>query len=104
MVRDRFVHESPSGCVDGNEARLGTVQGKMRESAAAAGKPLRIRNRRPERGRRVILLDACTERARNPHAVTGSTCKCHRMRERRPDILVETLDTAAKSTGRQHDA
>ena len=75
----------------------------MREGAAPAIEPPGLGYRRPERRRGVILLERCAYRARHPNAVAGRAGKRHGVRERRPDIVVQPIDAAAKSTGRQHD-
>ena len=75
----------------------------MREGAAPAIEPPSLGYRRPERRRSMILLNRRAERTRHPNAVPGRAGKRHGVRQRRPDIVVEPFDAAAKSTGRQHD-
>ena len=75
----------------------------MREGAAPAIEPPSLGYRRPERRRGMILLKERAERARQPNAVPGRTGKRHGVRQRRPHIVVEALNAATKSAGRQHD-
>src|SRR5262249_50547387 len=100
---ESFIDEATPRCVDRYETRLGSVERQMRENPAPATEPPGLGARRPERRRSTILLNRRADRARHPNAVPGRAGKRHGVRKRRPDIVVQPLNAAAKSTGRQHD-
>src|SRR5439155_14234671 len=75
----------------------------MREGPAPAIEPPGLGYRCPERRRRMILLNRCADRARDPNAVPRRAGKRHGVRKPRPDMLVQSINAAAKSARCQHD-
>src|SRR5436309_13839359 len=75
----------------------------MRESPAPAIEPPALGYLCPERRPLMILLNRCADRARDPNAVPRRAGKRHGVRKPRPDMLVQSINAAAKSARCQHD-
>ena len=103
VVGERFIDEATPRRIDRKQTGLGPVERQMREGPAPAIEPPGLGDRCPERRRGVILLDRGAERARDPRAITGGARERDGVRERGPDTVVQPIDAAAKSAGRQHD-